>query len=373
MSHYVTLTPQHRITSLDTTKGFVLILIFFQGLLVSIDPNYTLEYQTLTLSPLLYFVGWLLQSATVILIFLIGISVYLSSRKYTQHRVFFRLMIQRALILLLLELTVSNYLSNQNLFVIELGIFWILAIGLLSLAFISRLSKRFQLSVLCGLILIQFYSIYAINHDPKSALTLLAFTQIIDFGHGIRLSNPFTPWAWMVVLITGYMIGATFMAPSRIRKELLLLSAALFISLFIILRGINHLGNPDPWLVDSRGFIYSLMSFLNVHSNTPSIADMLICIGIGLLLLAYFENIRGRITRFLGTFGRAPILFLSLHFVSLRAIDYANTKHSPLSTILSSSYADYIQASLSLILLLPLVYFCCVWYRKKINIMNKVW
>jgi uncharacterized membrane protein len=135
----------------------------------------------------------------------------------------------------------------------------------------------------------------------------------------------YTILPWFGIMLAGYFIGPWLQLPSDKAAGRFLRTGAAMIAVFVVIRFINSYGDPAPWSAQPRGFTYSLLSFVNVTKYPPSLQFTLLMIGIGLLLLALFTRVRGRITDWLHVFGQVPFFYYILHLVLISACAYVWT------------------------------------------------
>jgi uncharacterized membrane protein len=138
----------------------------------------------------------------------------------------------------------------------------------------------------------------------------------------IKVSYPLLPWIGVIAL--GYVAGpwyARAVAPAY-RRRLLACCGAAALALLLLLRGFNLYGETLPW---ERGetVLLSVMSFLNVTKYPPSLAFLLLTLGVGLLVLAWLEQRDGRFLRVCATFGGAPMFYYLLHLYLLLMLQTA--------------------------------------------------
>jgi uncharacterized membrane protein len=122
----------------------------------------------------------------------------------------------------------------------------------------------------------------------------------------------------------GYAFGSLYqMDASRRRLWLLRIGGAACI-LFIVLRAINIYGDPNEWETQSRGFIYTVLSFLNTTKYPPSLLFLLMTLGPSILALLLFESTQtdkpGVLRNFFVTFGRVPLFFYLLQWPTAHLI-----------------------------------------------------
>ena len=104
-------------------------------------------------------------------------------------------------------------------------------------------------------------------------------------GHVVAVVYAFMPWSG--VLILGYCMGRLFdssVEPLR-RKKILILLGLLLILLFIVLRLLNHYGDPFPWSTQQHR-LNTILSFLNVNKYPPSLPFICVTLGPAMMMLA---------------------------------------------------------------------------------------
>ena len=86
------------------------------------------------------------------------------------------------------------------------------------------------------------------------------------------------------------------------------------IALFILIRGLNSYGDPEPWTQQKDG-IFTLLSFLNLSKYPPSLVFALATLGPGLLFLSVAEKFNNGITKFFIVFGNVPFFYYLMHML----------------------------------------------------------
>ena len=116
----------------------------------------------------------------------------------------------------------------------------------------------------------------------------------------------------MGVVAAGYAFGTLFLRePNERRKWILGLGIGMTL-LFVVLRFSNLYGNPRPWSAQNN-LLFTIFSFIDVHKYPPSLLYLLMTLGPGLILLAFFDRGTPRLLRPFLVFGRVPLFYYLLH------------------------------------------------------------
>jgi uncharacterized membrane protein len=138
---------------------------------------------------------------------------------------------------------------------------------------------------------------------------------------------------WVGVMAAGYAFGALYQKEAAARRRLLLIIGGLATALFVIIRAINHYGEPQKWS-QQKNAVFTVFSFLNTTKYPPSLLFLLMTLGPAILALAWFESRRGsprpresgsqtasgRVRDFFITFGRVPLFYYLLQWPTAHAI-----------------------------------------------------
>ena len=319
-----------RINSIDTLRGIVMVIMaldhvrdFFHRVVVEGGSELATGPTDLnTTTPILFFTRWITHFCAPIFVFLAGTSAYLMGLKKTKRELSVFL-IKRGLWLVVVEIVVITLAWTFNPFynVIILQVIWAIGISLIILGLLVYLP--FKAILLIGLIIVFGHNILdyeSINKGLKGSIMadLVYFSKFsvynIDKDHFFFIVYSFLPWTGLMLL--GYSFGRLFAPnfnPVKRRKLVWQMGAALII-IFVILRIINKYGDPIPWSVQSRGDVFTFLSFININKYPPSLDFICVTIGGGLLLLSLLENVRNQVTDFFRIYGRVPMFYYILHF-----------------------------------------------------------
>ncbi|NJO02367.1 MAG: DUF1624 domain-containing protein [Bacteroidia bacterium] len=316
-----------RITSLDFIRGLVMILMaldhtrdyFYQGTFF-VDP---LDLSTTT--PWLYATRWITHLCAPTFVFLAGTSAFLYGARQTRLAALSRFLWTRGLWLIFLELTIITFGwwfdVQYRLFLIQ--VIWAIGWSMLLMSRIIYLPLSWIR--LLGLVIVFGHNLLDPIHFEATGLRWLwAFLHQADFlmwgEHAFMTRYPLIPWLGLMML--GYSLGSLYTAEvdANYRRRTLLRLGLAALVLFVILRGANIYGDPNPWTLQASG-LKSLMSFLNVEKYPPSLQYALVTLGIALLGLAASEKVslRGWAAPAI-IFGRVPLFFYLLHIYLIHTL-----------------------------------------------------
>jgi hypothetical protein len=151
---------------------------------------------------------------------------------------------------------------------------------------------------------------------------------------------------------------------------------------FVVIRGVNIYGDPKPWSVQSN-LLKTILSFINCQKYPPSLAYLLITLGIAFLVLYLFESKSISLLKPLIIFGRVPLFFYIIHLwlihfsAVLLALPKYGFKAIVLPYLLSSAMPkDYgynlHHVYVIWIIMILVLYLICNWFADY-KVKNKSW
>jgi len=343
---------RNRVQSIDILRGIVMVIMaldhvrdfFFKadvsggGASVAMDPT-----NLATTTPLLFFTRWITHFCAPTFVFLAGTSIFLMGTNKTKTELS-AFLVKRGFWLILVEVIIITfgwtYNFSFNLMILQ--VIWAIGISMVFFGLLVRLP--YWLIFALGIIIVFGHNILDAP-DIKKQLAgsfipdLLYYSQFSIYpqdkmagSHHIIIVYAFIPW--LGVMMLGYCFGRLYaktVNPSW-RKKILLLLGSVLILLFIAIRLLKGYGDPFPMSVEDpvkspslhlHGFIYSLLSFLNVNKYPPSLAFLCMTIGTAMLVLALLENVQNRITSFFRVYCRVPMFYYILHFYIIHTVAVA--------------------------------------------------
>ncbi|WP_430317990.1 DUF1624 domain-containing protein [Pseudomonas nitroreducens] len=317
-----------RLHSIDALRGLVILFMlldhvretFYLHLQVSDPMDVT---QT---DPALFFSRTLAHLCAPVFVFLTGLSAFLYGERHEGRVAVSAFLLKRGLFLVLLEVTLVNFAWTFQLpsKVIYLQVIWAIGLSMLALSALVWLPRAALVGL--GLVLVAGHNLldgvhFAPEHWAHVPWAVLHDRGWIGLGDALRLRTSYPLLPWIGVIGLGYAAGPWFgrSANAARRTRNLLLAAAIALGGFIVLRLNNGYGEK-PWGDGDNG-LQLLMSFFNITKYPPSLLFLVLTLGIGLLLLVFFERRgQGALARRLAVFGAAPMFFYLLHLYVLKLL-----------------------------------------------------
>ena len=304
--------PAERIASLDIVRGIVMILMAIDH--VRVYAGVPAGGPT----PGIFFTRWVTNFSAPDFAFLAGTGAFLLGQKLGDRRALARYLVERGLILILLELTFLRlaWTFNTDFAIYNLaGVIWMLGWCMILMAGLIWLPVR-AVAVIGALLVVGQPMFTPIGHALPAAIgNFLYLGGEVRFGTGgppFEVLYVIVPWIGVMAL--GYAFGTimTF-EPERRRKLCLRLGLAATL-VYVVFAAVAVLRQPAR-----AGAPPALFRMLNQRKYPASPLFLLMTLGPTLVFLPYAERMRGRIADFLSTFGRVPMFFYLLHIPLIHA------------------------------------------------------
>ncbi|MCX6956547.1 MAG: heparan-alpha-glucosaminide N-acetyltransferase domain-containing protein [Verrucomicrobia bacterium] len=319
-----------RLDSVDLLRGLVMVVMaldhtrdyFHFSALQGVDP---LDL-TKTTAPI-FLTRWLTHFCAPIFSFLAGTGVCLSVMRGKSKRDLSWFLVTRGLWLIFLELTLLMWFG------------WRFEITLTTYFFATLWSLGWSMIVLAGLIhcrpwvIAGFSLVVILGHNaldgvkPESWGAWAGLWKILHVQSMVSLGKfqfytfyPLIPW--VAVMAAGYSFGAVFRLDPDVRRKWLVRLGLGLCAAFVLLRLSNVYGNLTPWTAQPRAG-FTLLSFLDCTKYPPSLCYLLMTLGPGVLLLAFFERGTPAWLKPALVFGRVPFFYYILHLPLIHALAYA--------------------------------------------------
>jgi uncharacterized membrane protein len=384
-AHPGTVAPA-RVASIDIIRGVVMVLMAIDHVRVFAG------IPAGGASPAIFFTRWITHFCAPAFIFLAGTSAFLYGRK---HKDLSRFLLTRGLLLVVLELTIIrlswtfNFEYRQYMLA---GVIWVIGWCMIILAGLVKLPLRVVAAI--GLVIIFGHNLLdgavggiaeSLGNDARGVLWKLGYVGFFAPSVQLTPDGPnlvvlYTLIPWIGVMAAGYAFG-TIITQLPARRDQLCLTIGLgAIALFLVLRGFNLYGDPNPWSAPQPGAdgpqLPAVLSFLNTSKYPASLLFLLMTLGPTIALIPLLEKARGPVSRWMTVFGKVPFFYYVLHIPLIHVIALIVSQmrmgtivpwlfeNHPMGT--GRAPAGYMwslwQLYLVWLIVVVLLYFACRWY-----------
>jgi uncharacterized membrane protein len=323
----------YRLASLDLLRGLVIVIMaidhvrdfFLAGALQdpTTDPNVTLG---------LFMTRWVTHFCAPVFVLLAGVSAGLMAARRTQADLA-RFLFTRGVWLIAVEwFVVSTSATFAPAGIPQLGgqilvtmqVIWAIGASMIVLSGAQLLGRRACL-VIGALVIVGHNVLDPIWPktqllDPNWPLWTALHSQMSITVGPFMFAFLYPVLPWTGVLLAGFGVATLFERQEASRKALLIRWGLGLTAAFLVLRAVGVYGDPNPWELQPRGAIATVIDFLNTTKYPPSLDFILMTIGPAAILCAFADKIPSRICGFVTTFGRVPFAFYIAHVILIHTL-----------------------------------------------------
>lgn len=380
---------KERIHSIDIVRGLIMVIMTLdhtRDFLHYAGPS-PLNMQTTTV--ILFFTRWITHFCAPTFVFLSGVSACLAGQRRTKKELA-AFLLKRGGWLILSDILIISLLFTfdvqYHVFVLE--VLWAIGFGMIILALLIRVPIWVIAS--CAIVIIFGHNILDSFQLPRNGLGgnlitvfLSAKAAFIPISATRTIIELYAVIPWTGALLLGYVFGVLYKTgyDAKKRQQTLLVSGISATGLFIVLRLINNYGDPSPWSVQ-RNWAHTVLSFLNVTKQTPSLLFFLMTLGLVMLLLSFAEKINNRAATFCRVYGNVPYFYFIIHLSLLRLINIVlilaegvplKSDGSPIVWQAAGFGHPLWAVYLFWIMVVALLYYPCRWYGNYKRTHNQWW
>jgi uncharacterized membrane protein len=316
--------------------------------------------------PALFLTRWITHFCAPTFVLLAGLSAFLYGRGRSVAETS-RFLLTRGLFLMLIDLTLIKFGWRFEFYFLRLGMGVVFVIGasMIALAALVWLPRgaiaAVALTMIAGHNLLD--GIGAETWGANSWLwRILHERGEVTLGGGFEAYVLYPLIPWIGVMAAGYALGPVMQREPEARQRLLYAMGAAVTLGFVLLRASNLYGDPASWAVHEN-WLATLLSFVNCEKYPPSLLFLMMTLGPALMLLAAFEQARGRFVQVLAMFGQVPFFFYVVHIYLIHALaimtGFALTGVFALTPRLGFSLPE---VYLVWLLVLAMLYPICRWF-----------
>ncbi len=304
-----------RLDSVDLLRGLAMVFMLLDHtrdfIMNSGSPT-----NLATATPALFFTRWITHFCAPTFMLLAGVGAALSlSRGKTKAQLSWFLF-TRGLWIIFLEFTLGRWGLNFsfNYGFLWLIILWALGAAMIFLAAVIHLPRwaiaAISFAMIAGHNFFDGVQASALGHLSWLWILLHQQGPFSVAGHVVFDAYPLIPW--VAVMSVGFLLGPLLTEPKEQRIRTLLSLGTATTLAFIVLRAINHYGDPSHWKTLGSPLM-TLCSFLNTTKQPPSLLFLAMTLGPALILLALLDRPLPRWTHPVLTFGRVPLFYFLVH------------------------------------------------------------
>jgi len=194
-----------------------------------------------------------------------------------------------------------------------LQVIWVLGVSMICLAGIIYLPLKYILG-LSLLVIFGHNLLDGLSFDNNPIWLLLHQRGGFNLTESVRIGAIYPLIPWFAIMSLGYYFGSYYdkSVVAAKRQKLFTWIGLGGITLFVIVRLINHYGNFHPWSSYDTT-LQTLYSFFDPAKYPPSLSYTLMTIGATFLFLGTTENLKNKVTDFFSVFGKVPFFYYILH------------------------------------------------------------
>lgn len=320
------MTDSRRLTAIDALRGLAMVIMALDHTREFLHADamaFSAEDLTRT-SPVLFMTRWVTHLCAPVFAATAGLGIGLRLARGDAPATLSRQLIGRGLWLIAVELIVMRLAMNFTIdgrYPVLLIILWALGWSMIAMAALIHLPRSAVGAVGLGIVLLHNLA-DGLRPDQFGAAawlwTMLHQPGAIVAG-GIVFIAGYPVLPWIGVMALGVWAAAIYDWTPERRRRVLRVTGLAAIALFIALRLVNGYGNPVPWAPQSSAAM-TVVAFLNTAKYPPSLMFVLMTLGPGALLLAWFDGRTFGPRHPLVVFGRVPFAYYVVHFWLLHVV-----------------------------------------------------
>lgn len=313
---------RRRLDSIDLVRGIIMVLMALDHTRDYVGDVLANPTNLAATTVPFFFTRWITHLCAPTFSLLTGVGAYLMLRRRTRREVSFFLF-TRGLWLIVLELTIMRFVWQFNVdyqFTI-VTVLWALGLSMIALSALVFLPTSAVATVAIAIISLRnLFDAFS----PASQAAQIAWMFVTRPGFVVNQPDfsffiGYPALGWIGIMALGFAIGPVFSWPTARRRAFLGWTGLAMIAAFIVLRLMNGYGDPRPWSAQGSP-AFTLLSFINVTKQPPSLMFVLMTIGPALLLLRVFDGWTPRMLRPVVTFGRVPLFYFLAHVLLIHLL-----------------------------------------------------
>jgi uncharacterized membrane protein len=311
-------TSGQRLQAIDALRGLIMILMALDHVRDFFGDSAASPTNMATTTAALFMTRWITHFCAPVFSLLTGVVAFLWYSRGRTKSALTRFLLARGAWLIFLELTITRcfgWAFNFDYRITLGGVLWILGWSMIVLA----IAVWLPMSLLTGVALLTIAGHNLLDAIQPQAFGNFAWLWQMLHSPGIIAIAPghtfFTAYVlipWFAVMMAGFSLGQVYLWEAVRRKKFLIRFGLALTALFILVRGINHYGDPLHWATQ-KSALFTVFSFMNSTKYPPSLDYLLMTLGPALIFLGVIDGAKFDPRRPLIVFGQVPLFYYILH------------------------------------------------------------
>ncbi len=292
-----------RLQSVDILRGLVMVIMTLDHVRDFYTTGGPRPEDLGKATAALFLTRWITHFCAPTFMFTAGLGAYLGGSRKSRGELS-RFLLTRGLWLMVLAVTVENFVVSFRPVPVMLITLWALGASMVALSGLVWLPMRLvavlSVAVIAGHNLadsVQGVGLWNVLHRP-GAFSIGGITVFAAY--------PLIPW--FAVMAAGYAFGPMLEGP---RSRLIALGLSVMAA-FLVVRGLNLYGDPNPWMPGR-----AVLSFLNATKQPPSLDFLLMTLGPAIVVLGLVSHWHLPERHLLLVLGRVPLFYYLIHLCAI--------------------------------------------------------
>ncbi len=319
-----------RLHHIDLLRGLIIIFMILDHAMVYCRDYLVNDPMDVPgTEPMIFLSRFISHFCAPLFIFLAGLSAALTENRFDNSREFSTSLIQRGIVLILLEFTVISWSWSFNpLFpMLYAQVIWAIGWGFVFLGILRRLDLR--LVFIAGALIVLGHNLvdglhFQDNIWMHNLWSVLHQKNILElpFDFKVRTTYPILPIIGLMCL--AFMAGRYYISQEfskKIEKQALGTGIACLLC-YAVLRNFNLYGDSGRFVIQ-ESTVFTLMSFFNPTKYPISLQFMLLTVGTGLTLLFFLKRLTPTFSEsFLQVLGKTSMFSYIVHLYLLHLVSW---------------------------------------------------
>ena len=310
-----TLSTKGRIAFIDALRGLAIVLMALDHVRDFFGPTTFNPVDLNATTPLWFLTRYITHFCAPVFVFLAGVGAALYGQTVSRG-ILARFLVTRGIWLVFLECTWVSLSWGVLLGgTVMLQVIWALGVAMVALAGLVYL-PRWAVAITALFCIAGHNAFDGVLAADWGNLGWL-WSMLHDKGRfalgPVKFFILYPVLPWVGVMAAGYLAAPHLQGDAQLRNRRLWATGFALLALMAALRWSNIYGDPHPWSEQSRGALFSAMSFINFEKYPPSLLYLCMTLGLGAWVMAVLARWPESRYRWLLVYGKVSMFFYLVH------------------------------------------------------------